>query len=102
MTKTIKVLDFTEYPGPRYKRLGEGSGEEFRDHIFIPAMKEHGSLVVDLDGTRGFGSSFLEEAFGGAVRLGIKMDPDNLKFESKNEALVNRVWEYINNAKQDR
>lgn len=32
-------------------------------------LKEHeGTVIVDLDGTSGYGSSFLDEAFGGLVR----------------------------------
>lgn len=70
--RTVKVAEFTKFPGPRYSKLGSYSGEEFRDKYLIPAMA-HGAedLVVDLDGVFGFGSSFLEEAFGGLVRKGL-------------------------------
>ena len=67
--KTIKVREFTEFPGPRFKKLGPFSGEEFRETILEPAIKESGTNIqIDLDGTFGYGSSFLEEAFGGLVR----------------------------------
>lgn len=70
---TIKVADFTEFPGPRFAELGPGSGEQFREEILIPAIqREKGSICVDLDGTMGYGSSFLEEAFGGLIRAGVK------------------------------
>jgi hypothetical protein len=73
----LNVVDFTKFPGPRFKKLGPGSGEEFRDDYLIPAIKEHGSNIdLNLDGAAGYGSSFLEEAFGGAVRL--KVSPEIL------------------------
>lgn len=70
---TIRVLDFTEFPGPRHETIGEFSGERFRDEVLLKAIEEHGvdMIRVDLDGTAGYGSSFLEEAFGGLVRKGI-------------------------------
>lgn len=64
---TIRVLDFTKFPGPRYKKYGANSGEEFRDSVLLPALQSDHELVVILDGVRGFGSSFLEEAFGGLI-----------------------------------
>lgn len=75
MEKTISIArDYTRYPGPRYDRHGPNSGERFRDQILIPALqqalKEGGTVTVLLDGVSGFGSSFLEEAFGGLVRKG--------------------------------
>ncbi|MDP5205842.1 STAS-like domain-containing protein [Alishewanella sp. SMS8] len=70
--KVLKVADFAKFPGPRYRSLGKFSGEEFRDDILVPRIKEQGeSLVIDLDGVFGYGSSFLEEAFGGLVRKGL-------------------------------
>lgn len=66
------VEDFTDTPGARYKTQGSFSGEEFRDKIlypkFIKALKENEILTVNLDGGYGYGSSFLEETFGGLVR----------------------------------
>lgn len=59
--------DYTPHPGPRYERQGKFSGERFRK-MLVDALKKAQRLVVDLDGTSGFGSSFLDEAFGGLVR----------------------------------
>lgn len=70
--KTVSVRDFTEFPGPRYEYLGPCSGEEFRKNFLLPAINEYGSQIqIDLDGTMGYGSSFLEESFGGLVRAGV-------------------------------
>jgi hypothetical protein len=61
--------DFSPTPGPRYIRQGKWSGEKFRA-LLVDRIKKFGSIAVDLDGTRGYGSSFLDEAFGGLVREG--------------------------------
>jgi hypothetical protein len=70
---TIRVRDFAPSPGGRFVSDGEFSGEWFRDEILVPALRTANSdsepVVVILDGTSGYGSSFLEEAFGGLVRL---------------------------------
>lgn len=63
---------FSRTPGPRYIDEGEFSGELFRNEVLAPLVKqalESGAeLHVNLDGTAGYGTSFLEEAFGGLVR----------------------------------
>lgn len=67
----IKVLEYSEYPGPRYIEQGEDSGEEFYYKIIKPKFEECIStdkiLVVDLDDTAGYASSFLDECFGNLV-----------------------------------
>ena len=67
--KTIDISrDFSRVPAGRHREDGDHSGEEFRDGFLVPALKEFESVRVVLDNTEGFGSSFLEEAFGGLVR----------------------------------
>lgn len=70
----LRVREFTRYPGPRLKEDGDYSGEEFRDRYLLPkyleAVKNKVCLHVIFDGTKGYASSFLEEAFGGLVREG--------------------------------
>lgn len=68
----VSVLnDFSEYPGPRYSNQGEHSGEEFYHSIinkkFATAVVDKSTLEVNLDGTAGYASSFLDEAFGNLV-----------------------------------
>lgn len=66
--------DFASVPGGRLRRNGPYSAEDFRDRVLIPALRraieENTLLKVILDGTAGYGSSFLEELFGGLVRAG--------------------------------
>jgi len=64
----LKVTDFTKYPGPRFKKLGPNSGEEFREDYLVEALKKDSEVSVNLDGVIGYGSSFLEEIFGGIIR----------------------------------
>lgn len=64
----LKLSDFTKTPGGRYRNDGPFSAEEWRDDYLVPAAKI-GPIVVDLDGTAGIASSFIEEAFGGLMRI---------------------------------
>lgn len=65
--KVSVARDFTQHPGPRYRWQGDHSGEEFRAKL-VEWLRQADRLIVDLDGTSGFGSSFLDEAFGGLIR----------------------------------
>ncbi|HCZ9539444.1 STAS-like domain-containing protein [Vibrio parahaemolyticus] len=99
----LYVKDFTKFPGARYRNLGPSSGEEYRDDILLPAIHTHGSdLVVDLDGVFGYGSSFLEEIFGGCIRKGVSPDVmnsivDNI-ISKDDEDLVDEIREYVKDA----
>lgn len=68
----LNVIDFTDYPGPRFISQGNYSGELFFKEKLLPgfnkALESNCKLVVNLDGTFGYASSFLDEAFGRLVR----------------------------------
>lgn len=103
--KNIQVQHFSKYPGPRYIKLGDYSGEEFRDLVLFPAL-QHDDIFVDFDGVYGYGSSFLEEAFGGLVRKGISEEKmqrlkNNLKCEDDPSIIV-EVKKYIDEALMSR
>ncbi|SFF82230.1 protein of unknown function [Duganella sp. CF458] len=67
--KVINIAkEFSAYPVGRFYTDGPDSGERFREEFLAPAMKDGGLVRVELGGTEGYGSSFLEEAFGGVVR----------------------------------
>jgi hypothetical protein len=76
--RIVIAQDFGKYPGTRYRKDGPYSGQEFREELLIPALRkaqESGTfLTVVLDGVAGYGSSFLEEAFGGLLRAGFTPD----------------------------
>lgn len=70
--KTISVLNnFNEYPGLRNCSISEFSGEDFYHKIlnnsFKEAFEKKEILQINLDGTGGYASSFLDEAFGNLV-----------------------------------
>lgn len=68
-TKTINVVkDFNSKPYGRYPDDGPGCGQDFRDEILAPALRENEKVHVILDGYNRYGRSFLDEAFGGLIR----------------------------------
>ncbi len=96
---------FTKLPGARYKHLGPFSGEEFRERFLLEPLRQGKTVIVELDGVRGYGSSFLEEAFGGTVRaLGLDVDDAvrRLKVETNMKSWQLDVEEYIRTAKSSR
>ena len=99
---TVSIAkDFTRYPAGRYRRNGKTSGEEFRERFLVPILAEGKVVKVELDGTIGYGSSFLEEAFGGLVRslhLSAPQLLSQLKLSSDNAALRQEIEQYINDA----
>jgi hypothetical protein len=99
MSITFRVADRFTCPGPRYKKLGENSGEKFRE-IIISSVRSGEDVVIDLDGTEGYGSSFLEEAFGGLIREGVPHESvRNIKFVSNEEPdLIDEIKGYIDDA----
>lgn len=103
----IKISnDFSKAPGPRYRSEGNHSGEEFRATILCPrlrqALDKNVQLLIDLDGTYGFGTSFLEEAFGGLIRndkFSLKELNSVLSFVSEEEPdLIDEVMTYMKEA----
>ncbi|QTS85250.1 STAS-like domain-containing protein [Ectopseudomonas khazarica] len=67
--KIIEVKNTCPYPGGRYRQHGSGSGEEFRDDVLQPALENERLVTLDFSGIYGMGESFLEEVFGGLVRI---------------------------------
>lgn len=94
--------DFSPYPAGRYLSDGPYSGEGFLQQRLIPALEEAQIVRVILDGTMGYGSSFLEEAFGGLVRLkrwSLKDLNARLKFVSNDEpSLIKEIEGYMKDA----
>lgn len=77
--KTIKVAeDFASAPAGRFPEDGPFNGTAFREGHLVPALADSEVVTIILDGVSGFGSSFLEEAFGGLVRIHA-YDKDDLK-----------------------
>lgn len=88
-------------PGARSPADGPNSGEEFRQQLlepaFMAAREARERLLVDLDGTEGYATSFLDEAFGGLARkFGADAVLNVLQFKSDDELyLIEDIREYI-------
>lgn len=104
----IFVKNFSKTPGTRYRDEGKKahSGQQFREEILAPAFQkvrngEYGKLVVDLDGTIGYGTSWLEEVFGGLAREYETQEVlHRLELISNEEPyLIEDINQYIRNAK---
>ena len=96
--------DFSDVPGGRFLTDGPFSGEAFRERLLRPALNAPGDVTIDLRGTEGFGSSFLEEAFGGLVRLRHYSKEElhrRLHFLSDDPTLIDEIWEYVDTAVVD-
>ncbi len=68
-SETIDIgQDFSDVPSGRFPEDGEYNGQRFRQELLVPALRRSERVNVDIDHTEGYGSSFLEEAFGGLIR----------------------------------
>lgn len=96
--------DFSETPGPRSRDEGEYSGDEFLDSLLEPrfrqALEQKTTLLVDLDGTEGYATSFLEAAFGGLARkFGSEPVLGNIDLKSNDEPyLIEEIRTYVKEA----
>lgn len=101
MVKINIANDFSEVPGGRFIKEGNHSGELFRDELLIKKYtqveKDKDILEINFDGTYGFGTSFLEEAFGGLVRKYKKRNVwSHLRIIStEDETIPDNVKKYI-------
>lgn len=104
----INVKDFSKTPGSRYRDEGTKahSGQEFREDYLEPTFKKvintSDTILVNLDGTIGYGTSWLEEVFGGLARkYGKNLVLEKLSFTSyEEEYLVDDIIQYINDAEK--
>src|SRR6187551_2552508 len=95
-TNITVATDFTSIPGGRRRTDDPWSGQRFREDLLEPALRK-GRVCVYLDGTLGYGSSFLEEAFGELRRNGFVLADlyTDLTIYSKDPSLVEECWQYI-------
>ncbi|MED5493279.1 MAG: STAS-like domain-containing protein [Pseudomonadota bacterium] len=98
MNKVNIAKDFSRYPAGRYRSDGPYSGQQFRDDYLLPILSKGKKLTIELDGTKGYGSSFLEEAFGGLVRNGLSAKEvlASIQLITKDLSLKLEIEQYIN------
>lgn len=99
---TVNIArDFTRFPSGRFKRNGDTSGEAFRERFLESQILQGEIITIELDGTIGYGSSFLEEAFGGLVRK-LRLSPNEIhkkiKLISEDPSLIEEIRTYIEDA----
>lgn len=103
---TINIAtEFSRYPAGRFLTDGPFSGEKFRDELLIPLLEkldEDAVLEIKLDGARGYGSSFLEEAFGGLFRklksFTLEQFLKKVKLNTSDPSLEEEIIEYVTKA----
>jgi hypothetical protein len=102
-SKIISIAeDFSSTPGARYRTDGKFSGEEFFEQIlkenFQKAVDNGYELIVILDGTHGYATSFLDEAFGRLLAcFSLEQTNKYLKIISEEEPyLKDEIQEYLN------
>lgn len=95
---TVRIsTDFSRHPAGRYVADGPFSGEAFRRKFLEPSLGKSEEIIIEMDGARGYGSSFLEEAFGGLVRKGFAKEliKSKISFKASNPSLKQEIFEYI-------
>ncbi len=104
MANVVNIAkEYSTTLGGRWIRLGEFSGEDFFNKILEPmylrSKKENSILTVELDGTTGYPSSFLDQSFGELAR---KYGKDNVKntieFKAKvfswvADYIISEIWD---------
>lgn len=96
--------EFSDRPFGRYREDGERSAQVFREDWLVPALQRHDQVTVDLSGTNFYGSSFLEEVFGGLVRANFTKDELDRRLtvlHDKLPSIETEVAEYIVRAAQN-
>lgn len=101
-TQTISIAKvFSRSPAGRNIADGPFSGERFREAFLAPALKDGSRVEVDLTGALSFGSSFLEEAFGGLVRVN-HFAADDLRrrmvIRTDLDTYLTKIWSYVDEA----
>lgn len=98
-TKINIAKNFSIVPLGRYPTDSAYNGETFRNKILLPALKKNTPIEINLDGVDGYGSSFLEESFGGLVRECNYSAEDLLKrftfISNEDPTLIEEIHHYI-------
>lgn len=99
------VKEFSRTPSARIAQEGKHPGVELRT-IIVPKLREAISnnvqFIINLDGAAGYGTSFLEEVFGGLIReehFSLEELEKALNIISEEEPeLIDEIWTDIKEA----
>ena len=97
--------DFSRYPAGRTTAYGPYSGEAFREKFLRSPIAKGQHVVVLMDSAVGYGSSFLDEAFAGLVRVGVASATrlrELLTLRSEDDSLIDEVWTYVDDEEKRR
>ena len=94
ITRFSVAKQFSRFPTGAMAADSPSCGENLRERVH-DLLGEPGYVIINLDGTAGYGSSFLKAAFEGLGRIYPDLK-DRLMFESEADpTLVTEIWEYI-------
>ena len=103
------AAEFGKTPSARKEEEGKLSGIELRNNlkVLIRQNIESNELIsIDMDGTAGYGSSFLEEVFGGLVRVEgftlAELERHMVIKTTEDPDLEDEIWEDIRDAEEEK
>jgi len=102
--KTVYIdigKQFSRYPAGRKPADGQFNGELFREKYLKKNLQNGLHIKISLDNAVSYGSSFLEEAFGGLIRvykMGLVRIRELLSFDTKDPFLADEIWRYVEDA----
>lgn len=106
MSNIINIgVDYSRYPAGRFPKDGKYNGETFRKKFLLSLLNRNDEKIsIFFDDAVDYGSSFLEEAFGGLVRVE-GMDREYIKrrisLHSEDPFLIHEINGYIESARPD-
>lgn len=89
---------FSREPFGRTDKDGKFNGTKFRTTFLSPPLREGKSIILNFDGAEGYGSSFLEESFGGLIREGFSLSDIKQKISfisTEDPSIVDEINEYL-------
>ena len=105
-TLTI-AKDYSKFPGGRYSEDGEGNATDFRENYLVPMLEKNAPFILDLNGVVYYPISFIDEVFGGLVRMKRYSEEqliDLIKFKATDSNLfrtVENILEHIKSPDQE-
>lgn len=99
----VVASEFSRFPGGRKRKNGQFSGEQFREEVVLPLLDRYDLITFDLSGSAGYGSGFLDEAFGELGKiLGLREAERRIAIKASDDPdAVEIAWERIRDAARE-